>query len=59
MLNNFRSWYIRNQDAITWFLIGLLTAGGIDALIEERYISAVINFALAYANYKLSAIRMY
>ena len=58
MLDNFRSWYIRNQDAITWFLIGWLVYAGLDCLIEGRYISAVAGFVLAYVNYKFSAIRL-
>ena len=56
-MNAFKQWYIRNQDAITWFLIGLLTMGGLDSLAQGNYISAAISFALAYANYALRRVR--
>jgi hypothetical protein len=25
MMNSFKNWYVGNQDAITWFIIGVLT----------------------------------
>lgn len=58
MWDSFRNWYVRNQDAITWFLIGWLVFAGLDALVDERYVGALISFLLAYGNYKLSAIRL-
>lgn len=54
----FREWYIRYQSEITWFLIGWLCFAGIDNILNSQYFWAVINFALAYANYKLDRIRM-
>lgn len=53
-----RDWYVRNQDAITWFLIGWLTWGGIDQLSRGHYGWAAVDFLLAYGNYKLNAIRI-
>jgi hypothetical protein len=50
-MNSFRQWYLRNYTEITWFVVGLLTAAGIDALTDGRYISALIYLALAYINY--------
>jgi hypothetical protein len=50
-MNSFRQWYLRNYTEITWFVVGLLTAAGIDSLTDGRYISAVFYFALAYINY--------
>jgi|LauGreDrversion4_2_1035121.scaffolds.fasta_scaffold1747778_2 hypothetical protein len=58
MWNSFRNWYIHNQDQITWFIIGWLSFAGIDALAEGRYIWAVVDFFLAYVNYKLIKIRL-
>lgn len=58
MFDNFRSWYIRNQDAISWFLVGLLTGQGFDQLGRGNYGQAAISFALAYANYFFTRQRM-
>lgn len=54
----FRSWYVRNQDAITWFLIGFLLNSGFTALGEGHYFTAVLTFVIAYVNYVLSRIRL-
>lgn len=59
MWNNFRNWYIRNQDPISWFVIGWLVNSGLDSLVRGQYFWAVISFAIAYANYKLVSIRLY
>ena len=58
MWNSFRNWYIYNQDAITWFIIGWLTFAGIDSLARGNCIWAGIDFMLAYFNYKMSKVRM-
>jgi hypothetical protein len=52
-----RDWYVRNQDAITWFLIGWLSLAGLNALAESRYIWALFDFVLVYINYKLLSVR--
>jgi hypothetical protein len=57
-MNVFRDWYIRNQDAITWFLIGWLTFAGIEDLSDGKYFWAAFNFAFAYLNFKLRSIRL-
>lgn len=57
-MGSFRNWYVRNQDAITWFLIGWLTFAGIDSLTKGSYIWAIVSFALAYGNYKLNSVRL-
>jgi hypothetical protein len=54
IMNN---WYIRNQDAITWFIIGWLAFAGFDALAEGRYFWAAFDAALIYINYTISKIR--
>lgn len=51
-------WYIRNQDAITWFLIGWLAFAGLDALTEGRYFAAVFNGLLIWLNYTMSKVRL-
>ena len=58
MINAIRNWYIRNQDEITWFLIGWLSFAGLDALTEGRYISAGFSLGFAYINYAFRKIRL-
>jgi hypothetical protein len=58
MMSNFSNWYIRNQDAITWFIIGWLVYACGDAVSEGRYGWAVFNAALAYANYAMRNFRI-
>lgn len=57
MMQNFRNWYVRNQDAITWFVIGLLTMSTIDYTVKGDWIWAAISAVLIWANYKLSKVR--
>lgn len=54
----FREWYVRNQDAITWFIIGWMCFAGIDNLVSGSYIWSAIDFGLAYINYKLIQVRL-
>ena len=53
-----RDWYIRNQDAITWFLIGWLTFAGLENLLSSDYAWAAVNFGFAFINYKMRTIRL-
>lgn len=53
-MNKFRQWYLTNSTEITWFLIGLLTSTGIDALLRLDYTNAALSFLLAYVNYYLN-----
>lgn len=57
-MNSFRDWYVRNQDAITWFIIGWLAFGMIDNVVKQEYVWAVIQAVLIWANYKLSKVRL-
>jgi hypothetical protein len=57
-MNAFKEWYIRNQDAITWFLIGVLLAQGMGALAKGDYFWAGISFAFAVSNYVLRRVRL-
>ncbi len=58
MMTQFRNWYVRNQDAITWFIIGWLTLGMIDNIVKQEYVWALIQAVLIWVNYKLSKVRM-
>lgn len=57
-MRNFREWYVRNQDAITWFLIGWLSTGLLQHLFQGDYGWAAIDAFLIWANYKLLKVRM-
>ena len=57
-MNRFKQWYVRNQDEITWFLIGFLTFAGFNDVINHNYGMAAFNFAMVYGNYKLAGIRL-
>jgi hypothetical protein len=50
-MNKFKQWYLTNQDAITWFIIGFLTMQGLNELAQGDYVWAGISFVVAYANY--------
>ena len=52
-MNKFRQWYLRNQDEITWFLIGFLTMAGIASFGRGAWIIALVYWAIAYLNYFL------
>jgi hypothetical protein len=53
-----RNWYIRNQDRITWFIVGWLSFASLDNLVNGDYIWAAVLAFLAYCNYKLEKIRL-
>jgi hypothetical protein len=57
-MEQFRNWYVRNQDAITWFLIGWCTFAGIADVIDGKYVWAALNFAIAYINYKTNNFKI-
>ena len=57
-MSGFRNWYSRNQDAITWFVIGWLSMACLDSLIRGSYGWAAVQALLAYVNYKLAAVRL-
>lgn len=58
MMEHFKNWYVRNQDAITWFLIGLLTSGMLEQLAKRDYWMALLSAVLIWANYKFSKVRL-
>lgn len=57
-MERFTNWYIRNQDAISWFLIGWLSMGMLNAINDQQYIWAAIDAVMVYANYKLISVRL-
>lgn len=53
MMNNFKNWYVRNQNAITWFVIGWLSMSFLESLARGQYGWAVVDAVLIYINYNL------
>ena len=51
MLENVRSWYLRNYSQITWFLIGFLVMAGLSDLSKGDLPGAILSFGLALVNY--------
>lgn len=51
MLEKFRSWYLRNYESITWFIIGFLVIGGLVDLSRGNITGAIISFGIALVNY--------
>ena len=47
------NWYRRYNLEITWFIIGWLAMAGLDQLAREHYIMSLIDFGLAYFNYRM------
>ncbi len=58
MMTQFREWYVRNQDAITWFIIGVLTMSMFDYAARGDWLWTAISAALVFANYKMLPVRM-
>ena len=58
MLSKFHDWYVENQDAITWFLIGLLFGQGVDAFARHDYVGAAWLLFFAVGNYMLRRVRL-
>lgn len=58
IMKQFDQWYSRNQDAVTWFLIGALVTSGIDAFSHRDYFWAAWNLSFAFINYKLIPVRV-
>ena len=56
-MNTVKQWYVKNQDEITWFLIGWLSMSCLDNLIRGSYGWAVFDAAVVYVNYKLRTVR--
>lgn len=51
MMSKFSIWWIRNQYAITWFIIGWMTSLFLAALERGNWALAALAAAIAGANY--------
>jgi hypothetical protein len=50
-MDRFRAWYLRNYEAITWFLIGWLVLAGIYDFSRGEYVGALVMWFVALINY--------
>ena len=57
-MNKVKQWYVINQDAITWFIIGWVSLSCINSLAKGSYGWAIFDAIIVYVNYKLSGIRL-
>ena len=46
------NWFRYYNGEITWFIIGFLFFAGLDDFAEGNNIGAILNFGLAFLNYK-------
>jgi hypothetical protein len=53
-MNKFTTWYFKNYIKITWFVIGLLFAAGVESFGAGNYVWAVFYWAVAAVNYLFS-----
>ena len=53
-----KSWYVKHQDAITWFVIGFLVQSLMLNFARGEWIWAVITALLIWLNYALRKVRM-
>ena len=54
MMDKFRFWYLKNQNEITWFLIGFLIAAAVSSFSRGEYADMLFSLLLAFANYILN-----
>jgi hypothetical protein len=53
-----KNWYVSNQDAITWFIIGFLVQSLMLNFARGEWIWAAITAALIWLNYSLRKVRL-
>lgn len=53
MFKRLGNWFSNNHNEITWFIIGWLSMAGLDQIAREHYIMAMVDFGLAYFNYRM------
>jgi len=58
MMNSFKNWYVSNQDAITWFIIGVLVMTMFNSIALGNYGWAAISAFFIWINYKLRNVRL-
>jgi hypothetical protein len=53
-----KNWYVSNQDAITWFIIGILTMTMLNSIALGNYGWAAISAFFIWTNYVLRKVRL-
>ena len=53
-MDKFITWYLKNQNEITWFLIGFLIALALHSFSAGNYEDMAFSLLLAFANYYLN-----
>jgi hypothetical protein len=53
-MDTLRQWYLKNQDQITWFLIGFLIAAALHSFSQGQYEDMAFSLLMAVANYYLN-----
>ena len=51
MFDNFRRWYLRNYESITWFLIGFVTLNLFNNIGRGNWMLALFDVIIIAANY--------
>ena len=51
MFDNFRRWYLRNYEAITWFLIGFVTLDLLNNIGRGNWLLVAFDAFIIAANY--------
>lgn len=57
-MSNFKNWYVSNQDAITWFIIGFLTQTMLYNFSHGDWVWGLVSAALIWLNYSLRKVRL-
>jgi hypothetical protein len=57
-MNTFKRWYVRNQDAITWFIIGWMVLSCMNNVSNQQYVLALVDAVIVFINYKLRNVRL-
>jgi hypothetical protein len=57
-MNSFKNWYVGNQDAITWFIIGVLVMTMFNSIVLGNYGWAAIGAFFIWTNYVLRKVRL-
>jgi hypothetical protein len=57
-MSNFKNWYVSNQDAITWFVIGFLVQTLLINFASGDWFWTIVTAALIWLNYTLRKVRL-
>ena len=57
-MSNFKNWYVSNQDAITWFIIGFLTQTMFYNFSHGDWLWGLITAGIIWLNYVLRKVRL-